>query len=105
MMLFTFAGNTGLRFIDQGQGGAQADFINLFVDGAANNLEIWQAKDINMVSPYLYAHYIMPGNPHTAAHEGYVYRDGQPFQRHRRQRRLAHTCVLCRRRHGQHHAV
>lgn len=60
MMLFTFAGNTGLRFIDQGQGGAQADFINLFVDGAANNLEIWQAKDINMVSPYLYAHYIMP---------------------------------------------
>ena len=54
--LFTFIQNMGMQFIDQGNGGTNADMLFTVMDGPMNTMEVIKAKTLNLVNPYFYNH-------------------------------------------------
>ncbi len=60
---FTWIAMIGAKFVDQGQGGANAEFINFGTDGPYINYEIEKAEDIAFVSPYMFVHYVSTYSP------------------------------------------
>ncbi len=60
---FTWIAMIGAQFVDQGAGGANAEFINFGTDGPYVNYDVVKAEDLVFVSPYMFVHYFSNYSP------------------------------------------